>query len=97
MRLMDRLHGLESAREAKRAKQLMCPLCGQSGLPAEAAEGSMASFGLRGEVDGHPVRRCFVCGAGFVVKGTNTEPIPALRWSEIEASYEERVRGDTRQ
>jgi hypothetical protein len=82
MRLMDRIHGRESV------EQLMCPLCGQSGPPAEAADGSAASFALRGEVGGHPARKCFVCGAGFVVKGANTEPIPAPHWSEIEARYE---------
>lgn len=88
MRLMDRIHGLQAAGERKRAEQLMCPLCGQSGPAAEAADGSAASFALRGEVDGYPARKCFVCGAGFVVKKLNTEPIPSLQWSEIEARYE---------
>jgi hypothetical protein len=90
MRLMDRIHGLDSAT----AKQLMCPLCGQSGAAAEATNGSAAAFALRGEVNGHPARKCFVCGAGFVVKGANTEPIPALHWSEIEARYEKEMEGD---
>ena len=94
MRLMDRIHGLEGAGQKKREEQLMCPLCGQSGPTAEAAEESLASFALRGEVDGHPARKCFVCGAGFVVKGANTEPIPALSWAEIEASYERQLGAD---
>jgi hypothetical protein len=80
---MDRIHGHGSAT----ADQLMCPLCGQSGIASEAANGSAASFALRGEVNGHPARKCFVCGAGFVVNGANTEPIPADYWSEIEARY----------
>jgi len=91
MGLIDRIHGLESAGDRKREKQLMCPLCGQSGPAAEEAGGNTASFSLRGEVDGHPARKCFLCGGGFLVKGTNTEPIPALRWSEVEAGYEMRL------
>jgi hypothetical protein len=71
----------------------MCPLCGQSGPAAESTGGGAASFALRGKVDGHPVRKCFVCGAGFAVKGANTEPIPALQWSEIEARYEQQPEG----
>lgn len=75
----------------KHEEQLMCPLCGQSGPTAEAAEESTASFALRGYVNGHPARKCFVCGAGFVVKGANTEPVPALYWSEIEARHHEDI------
>ena len=93
MKLMNRIHGSESTRQ-KREEQLMCPLCGQSGPTAEAAEGSSASFALRGYVNGHPARKCFVCGAGFVVKGANTEPIPALHWSEIEARHDRELRED---
>lgn len=94
MRLMDRIHGLAGTGQRKRETQLMCPLCGQSGPTAETADGSKALFALRGEVDGHPARKCFVCGAGFVVKGANTEPIPALRWSEIEAHYNRQLGDD---
>jgi hypothetical protein len=96
MRLKDRIHRLDGAGQRTREKQLMCPLCGQSGPTAETAEGNQASFALRGEVDGHPARKCFLCGAGFVVKGANTEPIPALRWSKIEARYERQRRDDAR-
>ena len=88
MRLLDRIHHVDGAGHKKQEQWLMCPLCGQSGPTAETADGSAASFALRGEVDGHPARKCFVCGAGFVVKGANTEPIPAHRWSEIEARYD---------
>lgn len=94
MRLIDRIHELERAGRRKQEQQLMCPLCGQCGPAAEAADGSVASFALRGEVDGHPARKCFVCGAGFVVKGANTQPITADRWSEIEARYDRPLRAD---
>lgn len=90
MRLMDRIRGFESS-SSTTEDLLMCPLCGQSGPPAEVAAGSVASFVLRGEVDGHPARKCFLCGAGFIVNGGNTEPIPASRWSELEADYESRT------
>ena len=73
-------------------EHLMCPLCGQSGRPEEEAAGSAAAFVSRGEVDGHSARKCFVCGSGFVVVGANTEPIPASRWAQIEALYEEQQR-----
>jgi hypothetical protein len=94
MRLLDRIHGVETAGERQGVAQLMCPLCGQSGIAAEAAGRSAASFALRGEVDGNPARKCFACGAGFVVKGANTEPIRADQWSEIEARYETQLRGN---
>ena len=96
MRLIDRIPVIERAGWRRQEQQLMCPLCGQCGPAAEAADVSAASFALRGEVDGHPARKCFFCGAGFVVKGLNTQPIPPDRWSEIEDHYGRQLRDDVR-
>jgi hypothetical protein len=82
MRLLTRKHGAQASSK----QNLMCPLCGQTGHPAEGD--AVAAFTLRGEDRGKPVWKCFVCNSGFAVRGANTEPISADRWEVIEARYE---------
>jgi hypothetical protein len=73
---------------SEEVQQLMCPLCGQSGRPAEDVENGEPAFVLVGLDRGNPVRRCYLCGSGFLIRGENTEAVTAARWSQIESNYE---------
>lgn len=90
MSLRGRLHELADG-HSEEAQQLMCPLCGQTGQPAEDVAEDEPAFVLVGEDHGYPVRRCYLCGSGFLVRGANTEAVPPERWSRIESDYEEHL------
>ena len=80
MRLVARLQGLRDSESSEQS--LMCPVCGQTGKAGEDAGEGEVGFLLVGEDQGDPVRTCYLCRSGFVVRGHNTEPIPESRWSQ---------------
>lgn len=90
MSLLGRLQALHD-HPATVEHNLMCPTCGQTGRPAEETGESETSFVLRGDEHGNAVRKCYLCGSGFLVKGENTEAIPAARWARMEAKYEQEM------
>jgi hypothetical protein len=87
MKLLAHVPGMHDSESAE-GQRLMCPVCGQSGRPAEEVDDGEPAFLLVGEDHGSPVRKCYLCGSGFLVRGENTEAVPAERWSQIESDYE---------
>lgn len=87
MKLPSRLPALRGARSND--QHLMCPVCGQRGETADHTDTTRAAFVSRGEDRGYTAWKCYACGSGFVVHGSNTEPIPAEHWAQIEARYAE--------
>jgi hypothetical protein len=72
-------------------RDLVCPICGNTGHD-DGVDGVEPAFGVHGMLRGRPIRKCFQCGGGFLVKGQRSEPIDPELWSRMEAQFAEEMR-----